>query len=332
MIPAATFVDQITEASNWVRKGNKPADIDNQPWDVSVKAIAHYPHSLQMLSDHPDWTTAIGQAYVAQPADVQASIQRLRVQAKNAKTLQTTPQQTVAQDQGYVTIEPAEPDVIYEPIYDPLYSYGPAPIYPGIGFGAGLLIGAWLNREVIWPAGGFRYHGWNGAGWIAAARPHVDLRNSNYVGDRFNNIGLNRDVLNRNINAANLSRYNSIHRGTNWANVERANMARHPRAARGTLPAKPGAPGARPGAPGARPVAPGARPGTLPSGPAARTRPLPKGPTAGTRPAQRPATSTRHQGSRTHHRTSSMHVRPHHHGFSGGGFRGGGFRGGGRRR
>jgi uncharacterized membrane protein YgcG len=319
MIPAATFVDQITEAANWVRRGNKPADIDNQPWDVSVKGIAHYPHSLFMLSDYPDWTTAIGQAYVAQPADVLASIQRLRVQAKEAGTLQSTPQQTVAQNQGSITIEPAEPAVIYEPIYDPLYAYAPpSTIIPGgwLSFGAGLIIGAWLNRDVIWPSGGFRYHGWNGGGWIGAARPHVDLRNSAYVNNRFNNIAVNRDVLNRNINAANLNRYNSVHRNTNWGNVDRANMTRHARPAPGNLPGRPGAPGT-----------PGARPGTLPKSPAAGTRPLPKGPPAATRPAQRPAAPRHHAGT---HRGSSMHARPHHGGgfHRGGGFRGGGGRGG----
>jgi hypothetical protein len=311
MIPAATFVDQVRQASDWVRRGNKPENIDTQPWDVSVKAIAHYPKSLQMLSDHPDWAAAIGQAYVSQPADVLASIQRLRVQAKNAGNLKSTPQQTVSEEQGSVIIEPAEPTMIYEPIYDPGYAYGPAPIYPGIGFGLGLIIGAWLNRDVIWPSGGFRYHGWNGGGWIGASRPHVDLRNSAYVDNRFNNITANRDVLNRNINTANLNRYNSIHRNTNWSNVERANMARHGRPGAGNLAGRPGVP-----------RMPVARPGT---------RPLPRGPSTGARPAQRPATP-RHHG--THHR-ASMHHRHHHYGggfHRGGGFRGGGFRGGGGRR
>jgi hypothetical protein len=317
MIPAATFVDQITEAANWVRAGNKPADIDNQPWDVSVKAVAHYPKTLYMLNDHLDWTTAIGQAYVAQPADVQASIQRLRVQAKNARTLQSTPQQTVSADQGYVTVEPAEASVIYEPVYDPWLAYAPpSTIIPGglISFGLGLAIGAWLNRDVIWPAGGFRYHGWNGGGWIGRSRPYVDLRNSTYVNNRLKNIALNRGVLNRNINAANLGRYNSIHRGTNWSNVGRANVSRHARAA-------PGTPAGRPGSPAA-----GIRPGTRPGAAAAGTRPLPKGPTTGMQPGHR---ATRHQGSRPSS-TYRSHSRPQYHG---GGFsRGGGFRGGGRRR
>src|SRR5580700_5758158 len=61
---AATFPDQVDEAARFCRGGANPDDIDTQPWDVSVKAIAHYPTVLYMMADGLDWTTAVGQAYV----------------------------------------------------------------------------------------------------------------------------------------------------------------------------------------------------------------------------------------------------------------------------
>ena len=54
VLPASTFVDQIDEASRWLRANNDPNEIDNAPWDVSVKAVAHYPSVLYMMSDKID--------------------------------------------------------------------------------------------------------------------------------------------------------------------------------------------------------------------------------------------------------------------------------------
>src|SRR5580698_8570509 len=81
---AATFPDQVDEAARFCRGGANPDDIDTQAWDVSVKALAHYPTVLYMMADSLDWTTAMGQAYVNQTGDVMASIQRLRQEARNA--------------------------------------------------------------------------------------------------------------------------------------------------------------------------------------------------------------------------------------------------------
>src|ERR1017187_7621613 len=92
---ASTFVDQIDVASRLVRANKDPKLIDTQPWDVSVKSVAHYPTVLNMMSDKLDWTTAVGQAYVSQSTDVTASIQRLRNMAHNQGNLVTTPQQEV---------------------------------------------------------------------------------------------------------------------------------------------------------------------------------------------------------------------------------------------
>src|SRR5215469_4751466 len=292
ILPASTFADQVTQAAQWLRANNDPSQIDDQQWDVSVKAVAHYPEILYKMSDQPDWTTALGQAFVAQSNDVSTSIQRLRTQARNAGSLVSTPQQTVAMDNGAVTIVPAQPSVIYVPTYDPYYVFAPSTgaivASSLISFGAGFAIGAWLNRGWNWWGGGPYYHGWVGGGWIGAARPYVNLRNTAYVGNRFNNINVNNNVLNRNINAGNLNRFNTVHRNTNWANTV---GGRHARPAPGNMTGRPGSPSTLPGrigTPGMRPGNPVGRPGTPGARPAAPlTRPANPG-TSMTRPTANP--------------------------------------------
>src|SRR6202041_1268544 len=74
---AATFPDQVEEAARYVR-ANGQNGVDDQNWDVSVRAVAHYPTVVGMMADKIDWTTSVGQAYVNQSTDVATSVQRLR--------------------------------------------------------------------------------------------------------------------------------------------------------------------------------------------------------------------------------------------------------------
>src|ERR1700677_3423321 len=115
---AATFPDQIDEAARYVRGGGDPGGIDAQDWDVSVKAVSHYPRVLYMMADKLDWTTAVGQAYVSQPDDVFASIQRLRAEASSVDNLTSTPEEQVIDTDGCIEIWPAQAQYIYVPIYD----------------------------------------------------------------------------------------------------------------------------------------------------------------------------------------------------------------------
>jgi hypothetical protein len=198
LLPAATFVDQIDEAARVLAGRTDAQTIDAQPWDVSVKALAHYPDVLGRMAQHPDWTVALGQAYVAQPEDVMASIQRLRVQAHEVGNLVSTEQQTVTvESPTVIEIVPAQPEYIYVPDYDDdvYWDAGAA----AITFGAGLLMGAWMNNAIRWGGGGIYYHGWAGGGWIGASRPHVDLRNNAYVNQRFNQINIDRGIANRDV-------------------------------------------------------------------------------------------------------------------------------------
>src|ERR1700674_537009 len=230
---AATFPDQIEEAARYVR-ANGPNGVDDQYWDVSVRAIAHYPTVIGMLADKIDWTTSLGQAYVNQSTDVASSVQHLRHLARTAGNLQSSEQQEVLEHDNYIAISPYQPEYIYVPVYDPGIIYYRRPYYgPAITFGVGFPIGAWLNLDFRWGYGGgwggvyytgWRQGGWGGGcwncGWINRSRGRVNFSNNVYINNRYNNINVNRNVVNRSVNVNNINRYNSVHRDVNYNNVQ----------------------------------------------------------------------------------------------------------------
>jgi hypothetical protein len=224
ILVAATFVDDIEEASSFVRRYRDPGAIDDQPWDVSVKAIAHYPSVIHMMADKIDWTIALGQAYVEQPEDVMASVQFLRWRAHRAGNLASNPYHEVIVEREYVEIVPVNPEVIYVPVYEPdIIFFQPSAF---ITFGVGFPIGVWLNRDCDWHGHRVFYHGWRGGRrWIDRSRPRVRINNV-YVNNNFNTIRVNRDVVRRNVNVANLNRFTSVNREVRFDNVERRNRAR----------------------------------------------------------------------------------------------------------
>lgn len=187
ILPAATYPDDVQAAANWLAQNpNNPEGIDVQNWDLSVKAVAHYPQVLQKMSSDMDWTLALGQAYAAQQEEVLQSVQRLRETARGAGTLQSTPQQRVIVEGSVIRIVPANPRIVYVPSYDPEVVYVAGPPYRRglIGFTAGFMIGSWLNSDCDWHRHRVYYHGWVGPGWIAYSRPYVRV-NRIYVNDGF---------------------------------------------------------------------------------------------------------------------------------------------------
>ncbi len=211
VLPAATFVDQLDEASRVLGGRSDDQLIADREWDVSVKSVAHYPQVLQMLVQKRDWTTALGQAYVNQSTDVLKSVQRLRAEARDAGSLITTPQQTVVVEGQVIKVVPAQPQVIYVPQYNPEVVYvkeessgvstGAAVAASLISFGAGLALGAWLNNDCDWHGYRVFYHGWSGGGWIGVNRTFVNVNRNIYVNRRYTNINVNRNVVNRNISS-----------------------------------------------------------------------------------------------------------------------------------
>jgi hypothetical protein len=151
ILPAATFPTQIVLADRYVSSGGDPGQLDQQPWDASVQALARYPDLLKWMDDNLNWTTELGQAFLNQPQDVMNSIQRLRTSAYNLGNLQSTPQQQVIDDGGYIEIVPVDTQLIYVPVYQPDQVYDQsADGSPFITFGVGFAFGGWLDCDFDW--------------------------------------------------------------------------------------------------------------------------------------------------------------------------------------
>ena len=226
---ASTFPDQIDAAAREVRAYGSGYNVDSAPWDVSVKAVAHYPTVLSMMADKLDWTITLGQAYVYQSTDVMEAVQRLRRRARSAGYLVTTTQQEIVDVVGFIYIYPANPRYIYVPVYDPAVVFVVHPV-PRAGaviwFSIGFLIGAWLNHDCDWAHYRVFYHGWaHGPVWVVRSRPHVRITRV-YVNKVYANVVINRKVVDRRVNYAALNRYNSVHRDVDYSRVRRETGAR----------------------------------------------------------------------------------------------------------
>jgi hypothetical protein len=224
VLVAATFPDQVDQAARFVRGDANADDVDGEPWDVSVKAVAHYAEVLEMMADKLDWATALGQAYVNQSTDVMTSVQRLRAQAKATGSLVTTPEMQVVDSGGEIELWPAQPQYLFVPAYDPaVVFFSRAPLF----FSARFLIGAWLNYDVDWRSHRVFYHGWDqGRGWMERSRPYVRVNNV-YVSNSYRNVTVDKRVVQRRVNYQALGRYDDLHRGASFDNFHRA--------ARGTI-------------------------------------------------------------------------------------------------
>ena len=172
VLAAATYPTQVVEADRWRQaQGDAPAEqiaagVDSRNWDPSVKALTAFPTVLAQMDRNIQWTTDLGNAYYNQPQDVMDSVQAMRQKAQTAGQLRSTPQQTVNNDGDAIAIAPANPAVVYVPVYDPWAVYGsPFPMYPGyyygppagifwgglaIGFGVGVGIGVFSNWGWGW--------------------------------------------------------------------------------------------------------------------------------------------------------------------------------------
>jgi hypothetical protein len=181
ILAAATYPDQIAEAQIWIQQnkalqGEQLAqEVNKQAWDPSVKALTQFPAVLANMNQNLAWTSELGDAYVNQRQQLTQAIQTMRARAMKAGNLKSTPQQKVETQGDTIVVEPAEPDVVYVPQYDPWLAYGaplaafpgwyPYPgLYlagPGIGFGLGFGIGVfspfgwgWNNWGYAWGGGG----------------------------------------------------------------------------------------------------------------------------------------------------------------------------------
>ena len=167
ILPASTVPSDLVLAARYVTSNGDPAQVANQPWDESVKSLVRYPDVLKWMDQNLDWTTALGEAFLDQPADVMSAIQGLRMEAIAAGNLADSPQQQVVREETIIRIVPAEPDVIYVPQYDPDVVYV-QPYSQNFGslltFGAGFAVGSWLNYDCDWRRRGIYVGQWR-PGW-----------------------------------------------------------------------------------------------------------------------------------------------------------------------
>jgi len=179
ILAAATYPTEIVEADRWLQqhpdlKGDALAKaVDAQSWDPGVKALTQFPGLLGMMDKNLSWTSSLGQAYVNGQQDVLAAVQVMRQRAQQAGNLKSTPQESVTTQGNTIVIDPANPQVVYVPQYDPWVVYGgPLEFYPGwigvpgfffdgpgIGFGVGIGIGLFGGFGWGWHHWGTDWHG-----------------------------------------------------------------------------------------------------------------------------------------------------------------------------
>ena len=132
VLPASTYPLQVVQAARFIEDRKTDSNLQpNDDWDDSVVALLNYPEVLKLLNDDLDWTYDLGAAVLNQRADVLNAIQTFRDEAYAAGNLRTDERQTVARDDGAISIKPADPQVIYVPYYEParVVEYQPAPVY-----------------------------------------------------------------------------------------------------------------------------------------------------------------------------------------------------------
>jgi Protein of unknown function (DUF3300) len=147
--------------------------VAKQPWDPSIQSMAAVPEVVKRLADDIQWTTDMGNAFLAQQSEVMDAVQVMRKKAKDKGALESNEQQKVEtqviEKKEVIVIQSANPEVIYVPSYSPTVVYGaPAypypPIYypyypPGaafVSFSVGMMWGA-----AMWGGACCRY-GWGG--------------------------------------------------------------------------------------------------------------------------------------------------------------------------
>ena len=204
ILAASTYPTEIVEADRWMQshsnlKGEELAkEVDKQDWDLSVKAMTQFPSVLENMDKNLSWTSSLGEAYVSQPQDVTEAVQTLRQQARSAGHLSNTEQEKVTTQGNTIIIEPANPEVVYVPAYDPWLVYGepiiaypgwfPVPgIYwggPGISFGIGFGIGFFGGYGWGWHHWGYDWHGrtviYNHNTYISHSRTIINRNNVNH--------------------------------------------------------------------------------------------------------------------------------------------------------
>ncbi len=176
VLMAATYPLEVVQAARWLQanpnlSGDQlAAALEQQDWDPSVKSLVNFPSVMQMLNDRLEWTQKLGDAFLAQRDQVMDTVQKLRQRAQGQGYLRTSGQEKVMVDpqSQEIAIEPATPQEMYVPVYDPTVVYGPwwwpayPPYYyypPGVAVTGGFIgFGVALGLAWGYAWGGFDWH------------------------------------------------------------------------------------------------------------------------------------------------------------------------------
>jgi hypothetical protein len=177
-LAASTYPLELIQLQQWLAKNPGLKDqaladaVAKQPWDPSIQAMAALPDVVKRLADDIQWTTDLGNAFLAQQSDLMDAVQRMRKKAQDKGNLQSNEQQKVEtkviEQKSVIVIEQSNPQVVYVPSYDPVIVYGP-PVYPyppiyypppgyyaaglAISFGVGVMMGAFWSGGWGWGCG-----------------------------------------------------------------------------------------------------------------------------------------------------------------------------------
>ena len=231
LLMAATYPLDVAQAAAWSRANqglagdNAVRSAANEPWDPAVNSLVAFPQVLAMMDEHLEWTERLGDAFMSNPTLVTDTIQALRGRADQAGNLRSGEEVVVRRDYGNYVIEPAQPEVVYVPYYDPRTAYGqwwwphyepmwwnPWPgyastPYAGFAWGYGVAVGSgfWYT-SFDWPRHYIRFHShrpyyWRGHSHSHGHRWYSDRdhrRNTRgWQSSGYNRGGYNRDGYNR---------------------------------------------------------------------------------------------------------------------------------------
>jgi hypothetical protein len=139
VLVASTYPLEIMQLQQWLAKnpdleGEALAEaVAEQPWDPSIQSMAAVPEALERLANDIQWTTELGNAFLAQQSEVMDAVQRMRKKAQDKGSLESNEQQKVetqvVEEKTVIVVESANPEIVYVPTYNPTYVY-PPPVYP----------------------------------------------------------------------------------------------------------------------------------------------------------------------------------------------------------
>ena len=201
---ASTYPLEIVQAARWAKqnknlKGDALTEaLEKQDWDPSVKSLINFPDVLDKMNENLEWTQKVGDAFLAQQKEVMDTIQKLRKKAQEAGNLKTTEQQKVVEEKETIVIQPASPEVVYVPSYNPAVVYGtwwwpafppPPPFFPfapvATPYGGALAFGAGVAMGAAWGYA-WGHSNWHGGDVDINANRNTNI-NNNINRDKYKN-------------------------------------------------------------------------------------------------------------------------------------------------